>query len=239
MAEVSGVITVNKFVAKMLFKSGKNDDEHLRYLQIALDGLKQLFLQKVGYITNTKATIDTDTNTVDLPDDFMGLISLSIPDSGRMWTLTRDDSLIPTTSLDINSDEYLDTDDGEGVDLSEEYVPIGYGARGGYNDWYYTLDLKKRRIIVSGRSVSHVIIRYVSSGINATEATEIPLSLEPVLEAWLFYKISEYNDEHRGIVGDKYQAYNRELRKFMKQGAPALYEIKDAIMSTASQSIRR
>jgi len=239
MAEISGVMTVNKFVLKMLFKMNKNNDEYLRYLQIALDGLRHLFMHKVGYITNTKKTIDTDTNTVDFPDDFVGLISLSVPSDGRMWTLTRDDTIVPTTSLDINGDEYLDADDGEGVDLSEEYVPVGYGARGGYNDWYYTMDMKNRRFIISGRAVDHVILRYVSSGVNATTDTDIPLSLEEVLESYVIWKTAEYEGEHRAVIHDKQQVYNASLRRLMKFNAPGLYEIKDAIMRSANQSIRR
>ena len=239
MAEIDGTMTVNAFVKKFLFKLGKNDDEYLRYLQIALDGLRHLYMHKLGYIESSKETVDTDTNTVDFPDDYVGFISLSVPVDGRMFTLTRDDSIVPTTSTDIAGDEYLDSDDGEGVDLSEEYVPLGYGARGGYNDWYYTIDHKQSRFIISGRSADHVILRYVSSGINATSATSIPLYLEEVLECYIRWMVSDYDDEHRGIVGDKKQAYNAALRRMVKFNAPAIYEIKDAIMSTASQSIRR
>lgn len=237
MANISGVITVNRFVEKMLFKTGQNHDEFLRYLQITLDGVRTLFTQKVGYITNTKQTIDTDTNTVDYPDDYIGLISLSVPDNGRMWTLTRDDGIVPTTSTDINGDEYLDPDAGEGVDLSDEYVQVGYGARGGYNDWYYTEDKKNRRFIISGRTVDHVILRYVSSGINADAATEIPLAMEDMLEAFLMWKLASYAGDRD--VEYKYQCYNREVRKFMKAQGPNIYEIKDAIMKSTNQSLRR
>lgn len=239
MAEISGTITVNKFVDKMLFKLGKNHDEYLRYLQITLDGLRHLFMHKVGYITNTKQTIDTDTNTVDFPDDFIGLVSLSVPSEGRMWTLTRDDTIVPTTSTDINGDEYLDADDGEGVDLSEEYVPIGYGARGGYNDWYYTMDNLRRRFIISGRAVDHVILRYMSSGINATSATEIPLALEESLEQYLRWKVADYEDQNLNVVSERKKAFESAIRRLMKFNAPNLYEIKDALYASANQSIRR
>lgn len=238
MAEVSGIIGLDKFVRKMLFKMKRPNDDYMRFLLIAQDGLRYLFMHRLGYITNIKLTVDADTNTIAFPDDYVGYVSLSIPDKGRMWTLTRDDGLIPTTSTDDDG-EYLDSDYGEGADISSEYVPVGLGARGGWNDTYYTVDHKQKRFIISGITPSHVILRYVSSGINTSAETYIPLYAEDTLEKFCRWQLSEYDEERRDIVSEKKRAYESALRNMRKFLAPTFDEVRDALYATMNQSIRR
>jgi hypothetical protein len=238
MAEIDGTITLDKFVRKLLFKTDKNHDHYLRYLQIATDGLRHLFMHSLGYVTWTKLNVDTDTNTIDFPDDYVGFVSLSVPDDGKMWQLTRKDDLVPTTSTDDDG-EYMDEDDGEGVDLNDELVPIGYGTRGGYNDYYYTIDKKKRRFIINGISTDHVILRYVASGINASASTSISLDIEESLESYVMWKLAEYNDERQDNVYAKRQNFNNALRRLKKFNSASLQEVKDALYESSNQSIRR
>lgn len=238
MAEISGLLSLDKFVRKVMFKMKKENDNYFRYLMIAQDGLRHLFMHKLGYFTHVKLTVDSDTNTIDFPTDYVHYVSLSIPDDGRMWTLTRDDSLVPTTSTDDDG-EYLDDDYGEGYDLSEEYVPLGYGARGGYNDTYYTIDHKNRRFIIAGVSPSHVILTYISSGINDGSETYMPLYAEMPLEKFMLWQLSEYDSENRMITAEKKRAYESAIRQMRKLLAPTLDEIMDAIARTTNQSIRR
>jgi hypothetical protein len=238
MAEVSGLIALNKFVRKTMFKMKKENDNFFRYLTVAQDGLSHLFMHKMGYITATKLTVGTDTNTIDFPADYVHYISLSIPDDGRMWTLTRDDDLVTTTSTDDDG-EYLDDDYGEGFDLSEEYIPLGYGARGGFNDTYYTIDHKNRRFVIAGTNPSHIILRYVSSGINDGAETYLPKYAEMPLEKYMMWQLSEYDNEHRTVTADKKRAFESAIRQMRKFLAPTLDELKDAIFRTQNQSVRR
>ena len=237
MAEINGIKTLKQFVDDFLFKSGKNTDEYFRYFKIASAGLGHLFMHKLGYITHAKLTVDTDTNTIAFPDDMVGYIKLSVPDSGRMWTLTRDDSIIPTTSTDINGDEYLDTDDGEGVNLGEEVSYIGYGARGGINDYYYSVDHKKRRFIISGISTDFIILSYVSSGISTTSATFIPLYAERALETYIRWQDAWYGENPAWRVYE--EEFKQAIREMAKFTAPSFQEIKDSIYRSANQSSHR
>lgn len=238
MAEISGLLSLDKFVRKMLFKMSQPNDAYLRYLMIAQDGLRHLFMHKLGYMKNVKLTVDTDTNTIDFPTDYIAYVSLSVPDEGRMWTLTRDDRLITTTSTDDDG-EYLDSDYGEGFDLDEEYVPIGLGARGGFNDTYYTVDMKNRRFVFAGLTPTHVILRYISSGINTDAETYIPLAAEESLESYVRWKHSEYAEEHRSIINEKKRAFESAVRRMQKLHAPTVDEIKDAIFRSSNQSLHR
>lgn len=237
MAEISGLITLDQFVRDLLFKMEKPNDDYFRYFKIASDGLRHLFMHQLGYVTHTKLVVDTDTNTIDFPDDYVGYISLSVPNEGRKWTFTRDDSIIPTTSIDINGDEYLDSDDGEGVNLGEEVSYSGYGARGGVNDYYFSVDHKNRRFIISGLTADFVILTYVSTGINATTATYIPRVAEEALEDFIAWKDAIYRDDQSQLV--KEQRFNQSIRRLRKFNAPSIPEIRDAIMRSSNQSLHR
>lgn len=237
MGEISGLITLGQFVNNMLFKMNKPNDEYLRYFKIASDGLRHLSMHKLGYLTHTKLVVDTDTNTINFPDDYVGYVSLNVPSAGRGWSFTRDDSITPTTSTDINGDEYLDTDDGEGVNLGQEVSYSGYGARGGINDYYFSVDHKKRRFIISGLSADFVVLTYISTGINATTETYVPLSVEEALEYYVRWKDAEYKDEQTQML--KKQLFDEAQRRLVKFNAPSLQEIKDAIYRSSSQSLHR
>lgn len=238
MAEISGILSLDKFVRKMLVKMARTQDDYLRYLMIAQDGLRHLFMHKLGYITNTRLTVDTDTNTADFPADYVGYVSLSVPDDGRMWTLTRDDSLIATTTT-VDESETLDFNYGEGVDLDEELIPLGYGARGGFSDTYFSVDLKQRRFIIAGIIPAFIILRYVSSGINTDAETYIPLEAEESLESYVRWKCSEYEEQPRPIITEKKKAFESAVRRMNRLHAPTLFEIKDAIYATSNQSLKR
>ena len=160
-----------------------------------------------------------------------------MPNSGRKWSFTRDDGLIPTTSTDDEGNEYLDADAGEGVNLGEEVSYSGYGARGGINDYYFSIDHKNRRFIISGLSADFVILTYVSTGINATTATYIPRSAEESLEQFIRWKDSEYKDEPTQLV--KEQQFEKAVRKMKKFHAPSIPEIRDAIMRSSNQTLHR
>ncbi len=237
MAEIAGIITLDTFVKDLLFKLEKNDDDYLRYFKISVDGLRHLLMHKLGYVTHTKLVLDTDTNTIDFPNDYVGFVSLSVPDNGRMWTLTRDDRIVPTTSTDGNGDEYLDEDAGETVDLGEEANYSGYGARGGINDWYYSIDHKNRRIIINGLEADFFILTYISSGINASSATYIPLYVQEPLEDYVRWQDAKYKDAQDQDY--KKKLFEESQRRMIKLNAPTFSEIKDALYRSANQSIHR
>jgi hypothetical protein len=154
--------------------------------------------------------------------------------------LVRDNNLVPTTSFDGDV-EFMDGDAGEGYELDDEVTPTGYGARGGYGEYYYTIDRKQRRLIISGSNAasSTLILRYISSGINTTTETEIPLYAEEALESYIRWKESDYDEARADVTYQKKLIYDRAIRRMKKVHAPALQDIKNAIYQSANQSIRR
>ena len=95
MAEVSSLTTVDKFVRKLLHKNRVGNAEYNRYLTLVVDGIQRLNFNYLGTYKTEKLSVDTDTKTVDYPDDCVRYISLSVDDGdGKMWTFTFDNKIL-------------------------------------------------------------------------------------------------------------------------------------------------
>lgn len=97
MAEISGLTTLDKLARKILFKKREGNENYLRYLSVLTEGLQRLNYHYVGHVKTDTLSVDTDTNTVDYPDDYVNYVSLSVADDiGKMWTFTRDEKIFLT-----------------------------------------------------------------------------------------------------------------------------------------------
>ena len=239
MAEISRLLTYDKFVSDMLLKLNRNKDEYIRMLRITMDGMQELKMHHINSVKNSKITMDADTKTFSIPDDMMGFVSISVPWKGRMWTFTRDDRLVITTDGTAGVDEAYDVDDGEGVNVADNGLIYGFGSRGAVNRYYYTIDYKRNRIAFSGFTPTFAILQYMSTGIDTTATNYIPRAIQRVLEYYVRWMDADYSGEAQSKVAQLEVRYSNELRKIRKFFAPTFDEIKDALYSTVSQSVRR
>lgn len=239
MAEISGKITYGRFVNDMLVKLRLSDDEYLRLMRITADGIQELGIHVLHNIKNAKLTVDTDINAINFPSDYVSFVSISIPWYGRMWTFTRDDRLVITTDGTVGVNEEYDTDDGEGVNVADNGVVFGLGSRGGVNRYYYTIDNKRERIAFSGYTPTHVILQYVSTGVDTTETNYIPRVALRCLEYYVRYMDADYAGKPQAVVRELERRYTDEVRKLKKTLGPTLDEIRDTVYKSTSQSVRR
>jgi hypothetical protein len=97
MSEVSGLITLDALVRKLLVKKKRGNEMYLRYLQILTDGVQELNQNYIGAVKTSALEVNTLNKTVSHPNDYINYISLSVDDGrGRMWTFTKDDELLIT-----------------------------------------------------------------------------------------------------------------------------------------------
>ena len=97
MAEVSGLTTLDKIVRKILFHKQEANENYMRYLSILTSGLQELNFHYVGHVKTSTLSVDTETNVVTYPTDYVNYVSLSVADDiGKMWTFTRDDKIFLT-----------------------------------------------------------------------------------------------------------------------------------------------
>jgi hypothetical protein len=239
MADTSGTRTLEDVVQILLVKTRRNESDYDLFLQLAIDGYRELRLHHVREGVKVVKKTPTSINTVDYPSDYISFVAIGVPLNGKLWTLSREDEIITTTTLS-GGQETLDSSKGEGVDIPD-YAWAGYGASGGNNiEGYYTLDDINRRIVLNSVTKTEVLLYYVSSGTDLTGTTYVPTKYVPALEAYIMYEDIKFD---RNIPSRIKQDLFREWQRLSIMAAevdlPTLSEIRDEILKTTYPLPRR
>jgi hypothetical protein len=235
--DTSGVQTLGNIITGLQYSLGFSKDKHFYLTQLCLDACREIHMLHTDKHKIVKIFVNTDTNTVDWPDDYLGIIELAIPIEGRLWALTRDDEMIPTTTL-VNGQETQDPLQGEGVIMSQ-HQDFGYGTHGGKNKYYYTYDENNRRFIVSGVNPTWVFLAYTSSGVE-DENTLIPIKFKNAIHYYATWKLYLRDDSGDLRKADYFKdQYEEEINKLRAFEAPTLQEIYDALYQGYSGTYQR
>ncbi len=227
MAEISGLKTLKQVVEELIFTGDKSESDYFRYLQMAIRGFKDARLFHLKGFTKVLKIAVSAINTIALPDDYLSFISVVVPINGEYWTLTEKESLV--FSQDVAP---LDTDDGEGVEVSDSYMG-SYGDVGGINNQgYIKLDENNNRIIVNSLEADRedVFLIYVSTGINkAGTDTYVPDAIVPMLHFYILYKDALL---HERPAENLKREYESELDKVRYLQMDSIQAIRDVLYST-------
>lgn len=235
--DTSALITFDQLVQGMMMKGEHQESEYVRMLQIAIDGYRELNLTVLPEGRNIEK-FDMDSNyIIYMPDDLILVNRILVSIDGKMWPLTKDDGIVPTTTLSGGS-ETLDAEAGEGVDISN--LGTMYSTRGGRNtEGYFRPDYRKRRIIFRNVSRTDVLMDYTTSGVDLTEVTYIPVYAKGALEAYirLYQEYSKMSPNPNNVA--LYQdLYNRQ--KSICRGIKfSLTDFLDSIYRTYSPTVYR
>lgn len=225
--------------------------EYSRLEQIAIEGYRELIKfngvsVEVAYLTMN------DANIVTLPDDYERYLKVAIFMGGRLWTLTKDDTLpLPEGVVKCDTPLNMLTNDTS-VDYGNFYfvahqrgkdmVDGLYAQGGGLNVGYFRWD-KRNNTLVFNATVpqSQIIVEYISNGLNVNGSSRVPGRFYETLKRWIHWKRIEYK---RG-----YSATDRQwrLRLFedarqvaiLQDLASPIEEWMDNIASTTRQGIKR
>lgn len=234
-----GVRTLKQMVKDIHFEGGYGNDNWKIIGQFALNAIRDLHMFTTKQYKITKVTVDTQTNTIDWPTDYIGFCYLGVPSNGRLRTLTRDNLLITTTTL-VNGQETLNSAQGEGV-IPPEGQLYGYGTTGGKNDFYYAEDEANRRFILVGTNPANVLLGYISSGIEDKD-TLIPIRYKEAIINFVRWKLNL----REPVSPSKLQTanyfkdlYEQECNKMKAFEDPTLDEIYDALLKEYTATYTR
>lgn len=226
-----------KQIVKDIHLEGGYGMEDWKYLgQFALNAIRDIHMFHTKKTKVAKVIVDPSINTIDWPDDYIGLCFLGVPRNGQLWTLTRDNNLITTTTL-VNGQETLTKSQGEGVIPLEGQI-VGYGTKGGKNDFYYTEDEANRRFFLIGSNPPNVLLGYISSGVTDKD-TVIPIRFKEAIINYSRWKIKLREPiDYRGADYFK-DLYEQEVNKLVAFEGPTLDEVYDALLSEYSGTYNR
>jgi hypothetical protein len=233
MANISSQIPLNAFVRRLLGKEGKTNDDYIRYLQIACDGLREFHIQHYDVEVTKVVTVDPNTNTFSFPSDYVRYVMIGTPIRGQWWYYTQKSKMVPLTD-----------DDGTAIqsslpNLTDTTDPTDFSSGGGYNDYYFREDVKNRRFQVSGFTPSVVVLKYVSNGLDSAGDINIPDYSTLALEAYVRWSIADYDGEAASTIHRLQMHYKERVKTMKRAQRPPLRDLLDAVNATSSQLLRR
>jgi hypothetical protein len=237
--DLKGYVTVRQLANSAIEQMGKKGEMsmYFKMVRYIIRGYKQLNQFSLNMPKVAKLYMN-NINCIDIPEDYMGFVSLGVPYKGRVWTFTRDDKLINPDGF-VCGEDTLDGETGETTVIGNTTI-AGYGVVGGGNDYYYKIDLPNHRIIINGFPRTTVTLNYISTGISMSSETWIPRIAEEALIAWCQWQRIVYDDTVSGNIKAQYkQEYIEKENEIKFSEMPTLDEFYDAIYSTFMQGLKR
>ena len=237
--DIDSLITIREIVEGYLLDSEIDLSERHKVFRWCIDAIKRLNM----YVTDdgrriSKLEMD-DNGIVDLPMDCMRFKAVGIPLEGKLWTYTKDEGIIVTTTMSGGA-ETLDDDYGEGEDINPAYAE-NYASKGGINDYgYFKVDHEHNRIVFRNYDRSEIFVEYVSSGVSKTETTYVPRTSKEAIEAYIDWAaIARKRTISRVEKEEAWRVYMREVSMLKMFQLPTLEEISDAWHKQLSQTVNR
>jgi hypothetical protein len=235
----SGLMLLQDVVNEAIWIAKRPDSDYHRFYQLAIRAYQDLITHVVAEGKKVSKMTVSDINTVDFPDDFVNFINIGVVSEGKIWLLTRNDDMI-TTTTEVDSEETLDADEGEGVDIPAEFLPSYYARGGGNEKGYYTIEWSKRRIKLANVTDETVLLSYLVSGSSVNGNTYVPVRMIPAIIAQIVYKDIAYDPNIP--VFQKQDAKSEMLReenKLRDAEGPTLNEYEEALYATYYPLIKR
>jgi hypothetical protein len=238
MADSTALISVDQIVTRYLFSYKKPLEDATLYVEHCCTAIQDFNLYDGQLATYQKYTLSATTKWLDMPDDMLTFVDLVTPFRGSMWSFTRKDRIVMTTTT-VGAVEGQDDLQGEGHTIDQPRV-TGYGAKGGWNKFRYNVDWATRRIYIDDDITEYIVLYYVSSGIKVGATTEVPSFLIPMLHAYLLWKETYWLPELvRERESRKADYWREKLNVRGLVNAMSAEEWRDIFYSSFTQSPQR
>ena len=238
MADSSGWITIKQMTNEILFETERDPGFYKKCMHHVINGVREMNKFHIDNVRTSKVTCNS-IGVINMPGDYISFVGLYMNYGGLMYSLTRQDKIVRTTTLDDGAQTF-DSDIGEGIalDTGGDYR---YSTSGAKNDFYYTLDERNSTIIVREVPTRTFFLQYVSSGIDLDDGndTQIPVKIKGALKTWVMYQDNMMSDNgNKKLVSFYEDQYNKEVSKLRFLELPTGDELLDILYSTYSE-IRR
>lgn len=233
--KLSGQITIKQVVMDVMEDQGIDSKWYKNMIRWAIRGYTHLSLFHMDVFEETRLT-PSSLNVCTVPDDFVNAVAIGIPYDGEFWTASRNNRMITTTTT-VDGVETLDTVEGEGVIRSSNSV-WHYGETGGKNQ-YSVAWINNRQFVVNGTPSRTVLLRYVSSGINASGESFIPVLAMEALIAYIKLMYCERDPKSKVDLAYRNQKWDETREELRFAQFVTMDDIADAIYSTWTQSVKR
>lgn len=230
----NALIPINQAVDEFLLAYKKPTEDAFLYLQHACNCVRDYHLFDSPNVVSTKVAISA-LGIIEMPVDMVGFNGLYDTTTGELWSFTRRDGIVTTTTTTLGV-EGQDSTFGEGVALQDPKSDT-YGGVGGVNDYYYTIDWKARRIFCEGIKSTTVLLRYTTTGIEISGTTYIPTFVSQLVHDYLLWKECFWIQGLERSAASREKTYTKTEDKIRNliNGMTA-DEWRDLLLSTTTQA---
>ena len=183
-------ISLEDIVKEYIISTGENSqNKTMRYMQFALQGLRDLNLDVAQEVRSYKTKVPTNGQIL-FPSDAVDMIKISIKVDDKLLSLGRDRRQFfgtPTSPSDSSA--------GSDSIVYQFYTINGdvntlYGLGGGNNTYgYYRVDRESKAIQFSAEAIGkEVHIEYISDGRNIDGDYEVHSALADALTSYMYWK---------------------------------------------------
>lgn len=244
---MNALVSLDYVVASIInaMKADKRDYVYLK--QLVIEGYTELCLFHLNNVKIAYLEIGDD-NIVAMPNDFQYYSKIGVVIGGKIYTLTRDDTMALSRDMSCGDDvaiTYTSTNptDTSILESTQRGGSLKYFAdTGGKNIGRYRIDEERREIALRDLiGHTHIVLEYASVPIEVGEDTMIKRYAVPALRAYVMEKAILYDVRIR----DNEKArrafdFDKELYKLrMLENQLTADEYMDIINATRQQSPKR
>lgn len=182
----------------------------VQFMVYAKDCLRTLSEDDLRVVNTKKLPVDSNTNAVDLPNDYLDYISIGTEVGQLLKPLVETDSINPLIAR--TSDFTPTTYGAAGLENSNNIIYYGslspyywntvfwndygeftgriFGFGAGTQDDVFSIFPERNQIQLSEKlSCTHIVIRYISDGMNSDAATQISPYAYETIDAFIMWQM--------------------------------------------------
>lgn len=222
--------TVDMIVRRTLLERGLPIHWYSEILFHVSSGIRELTKDSLQIINTVRLPVNPngDYGYINLPDDFVDDLGLSIPVGDRLQPVPKNNNLNPLISVNENTGLYQPNDSNSNLNTAQNVFgflpgfywfwnvndwgePTGryFGAGGGSNMNGYKVIRERRQIQLTGTFTSdNAVLMYVSSGQSADNASQVDWQAFRCLQTYADWQRSPnasniYSPEARTFYNEK------------------------------------
>jgi hypothetical protein len=207
---------------RFLLEKGLSIHFYLEVLSHAATCLRELNIEKLRQVKTARLALNS-YYAVDLPDDFLDDVAISLPFGGMLKRLSKLEGITPLRNVGSTGafEPYSEVESGEDtVSVSSinwfwntsdygELTGRFFGANGGASAGYQVFKERRQIQFSENFAGSEIVLQYISDGQSPDNATQIDLQAWATINAFIAWKTGPNAD-----IKDSYEArtYYNEKR---------------------------
>lgn len=205
------VVTLDSIVKNFIMKRRYTIHWWIEFMVYGKDCLRLLSEDDLKVVNTTKLTVDQNTNAVELPNDYLDYVNVGVECGQNIKPLVETNKINP---LVARTSDLTPTTYGEAATTTTNQIfygtlypfyyntvywndygePMGrlFGLGAGVQDDVFSIFPERNQIQLTERiSIDHIILQYISDGMNSDAATQITPYAYDTIDAYIMWQMKE------------------------------------------------